>query len=107
AGVVYQGDQGNRLLQIGPTQRVADSDSGFDLFVKIAEGNGTFVTDATSTNAGNGVIAGGSVSNLAQWVPDTYTITFTPTATAYEVRDSGNNLVSSGTYKPDSTISFR
>src|ERR1044071_7784334 len=32
--VSYFGDQGNRLLQIGPNQRVADGHSGYDVFVR-------------------------------------------------------------------------
>lgn len=38
----YQGDQGQRLLQISPTRQVATSDSGFNLFVDLPySGGGT------------------------------------------------------------------
>jgi flagellar hook-associated protein 3 FlgL len=106
--VAYQADQGNRLLQVGPTQRVADSHSGYDVFMKIPEGNGTFVTDAAPTNTGTGVLAGGSVVNLAAWVPDNYTLRFT-SPTAYEVVDDATptpTVVSTGTYSPGNAISF-
>ena len=106
-GVVYAGDQGNRLLQVGPTQRIADSHSGFDVFMDIPEGNGTFATAVTATNTGSGSISVGSVTNRAAWIPDNYTLTFT-TATNWEVTDGAApaNGVSSGTYTPGASIAF-
>src|SRR3569833_1136720 len=54
AGFNYAGDQGQRLLQIGPTRQIAVSDSGTDVFQSIRNGNGTFVTShniaITNTN---------------------------------------------------------
>lgn len=105
-GTVYQGDQGNRLLQIGPTQKVADSHSGTDVFMSIEGGNGTFSTAATSTNTGSGLITVGTVTDRSAWVPDDYTITFTPTANAYEVRDGLGALVTSGAYTAGTAIAF-
>jgi flagellar hook-associated protein 3 FlgL len=103
--VVYSGDQGSRVLQVGPSQRIADSDSGFSLFMDIPEGNGTFATAARITNAGTGVIDTGTVVAQASWVPDDYSINFT-TATTYEVRNAANALVASGTYAAGSAIAF-
>lgn len=105
--VVYSGDQGARLLQVGPTQRVADSHSGFDVFVNIAQGNGTFFTSATSTNTGSARISVGSVTDPTQWDPDNYTLTFT-TATDWEITDTATpaNVVASGTYNSGDTIAF-
>ncbi|MEO7774846.1 MAG: flagellar hook-associated protein FlgL [Steroidobacteraceae bacterium] len=103
--VTYAGDQGSRVLQVGPSQRIADSDSGFSVFMDIPEGNGTFVTAAPTTNAGTGIIDIGSVVSQASWVPDDYAINFT-SDTAYEVRNSSNALVSSGTYAPGTAITF-
>ena len=105
-GTVYQGDQGNRLLQIGPTQKVADSHSGNDVFMNIEGGNGTFSTAATSTNTGSGLITVGTVTDRSAWVPDDYTITFTPTADVYEVRDGLGALVTSGAYTAGTAIAF-
>ena len=39
---IYNGDQGQRELQVGPSYRVADGDSGADVFQTILNGNGTF-----------------------------------------------------------------
>jgi flagellar hook-associated protein 3 FlgL len=106
--VSYAGDQGNRLLQVGPSQRVADSHSGFDAFMNISEGNGTFVVDASSNNDGTGSITSGSVSDLSAWQPgDDYTLRFL-TPSTWEVVDSANVQVTTGTFTGETdTISFR
>ena len=106
AGIVYRGDTGGRKIQIGPDQSVADGHSGFAAFVDIREGNGTFITSASSASTGTGVISAGSLFDPAAWVADDYTISFT-SPTAYEVRDSANALVSSGTYASAGEIQFR
>lgn len=106
--VTYSGDQGARLLQVGATQRVADSHSGFDVFMKIPSGNGTFDTGVNAANTGSGAIDVGSVTNAAAWVPDNYTLTFT-TATDWEITDTATptpNVVGSGTYSAGATITF-
>ncbi|MBI5041909.1 MAG: flagellar hook-associated protein FlgL [Gammaproteobacteria bacterium] len=38
----YAGDQGQRQLQIGPGRQVADSDSGLDVFMKVADPAGGY-----------------------------------------------------------------
>ena len=104
--VVYAGDQGARVLQVGPTQRIADSHSGFDLFMNIPEGNGTFYTRASAANTGNGSINVGSVTNPAAWVRDDYTLTFTA-ADTWEITDTATptpNVVASGAYTPGDAI---
>ncbi len=97
SAVSYFGDQGNRMLQVSSTQRVADSHSGYEVFMAIPEGNGTFVTGIGGTNTGSGAVASGSVANASQWIPDDYTITFT-SADAWQVTDSNGAVVTTGTY---------
>ena len=65
--VVYNGDQGQRLIQISASRQIAVSDAGADVFQRIAAGNGTFVTQAGGANTGNGVIDTGTVLNAANW----------------------------------------
>jgi flagellar hook-associated protein 3 FlgL len=105
--VAYVADQGSRQLQITSTQRVADSHSGFDVFMDIPEGNGTFATSAAATNTGTGSIDVGSVADRAAWVPDNYTITFT-SPTAYEITDGATpaNVVATGAYTSGAPIEF-
>lgn len=48
-GFTYQGDQGGRALQIGPTRQVAISDSGTDVFMKIPAASGSGYENVFST----------------------------------------------------------
>jgi flagellar hook-associated protein 3 FlgL len=101
----YFGDQGNRALQIGPDQRIIDGHSGSDVFMAVTEGNGTFVTTATAGNAGNGVIAGGTLVDPTQWAPGDYTLRFTSATGDYEILQ-GATVVATGAYTENSAISF-
>ena len=103
--VAYFGDQGNRMLQIGPDQRVVDGHSGSDVFMAITEGNGAFVTTATAGNAGTGVIASGTLVDPAQWAPGDYTLRFTSATGDYEILE-GATVVATGTYTENSAITF-
>lgn len=104
--VVYNGDQGQRSLQISDTRFVAINDSGSDVFQKIPQGNGTFTLAANPANTGSGLLGAGTVVNPPAWVRDTYHINFLTPAT-FEVRDSANVLVSSGNFTAGQSISFR
>jgi flagellar hook-associated protein 3 FlgL len=104
--VVYNGDQGQRTLQISDSRFVAINDSGSEVFQKIPQGNGTFVLAVNPANTGTGVLGDSSVTNPAAWVRDTYTVRFLA-PTTYEVRDSANVLVSSGTFTSGQSIAFR
>lgn len=109
SGVVYSGDQGNRVLQTGPTQRVADGHSGFEVFQNVQQGNGTFYTGVTGTNTGTGSITTGSVITPGSWVSDTYTITFTAPDT-YQISGAVSGVVvpaAAGNYVSGNAIAFR
>ena len=103
--VSYQGDQGQRLLQVGESRFIADVEAGLEVFALIKNGNGTFALNAAGTNTGTGILGAGTVLDAALFVPDTYSINFINT-TDYEVRDSGGGLVTAGTYAPGDTIGF-
>jgi flagellar hook-associated protein 3 FlgL len=106
--VDYNGDQGQRFVQISPTTQVATGDSGADAFLAIVNGNGRFATAAAATNSGNGIIDTGSVNGT--FVPDTYTISFTqllPTdPLTYTVTGAVSGVVASGTYVDGATLAF-
>jgi len=74
--VAYQGDQGQRHLQIGAANQVAVGDSGSDVFMAVPEGNGTFVVKPDAGNTGSGVVGAGSVSDYNQWTGHDYTVSF-------------------------------
>lgn len=71
SGAQYDGDDGERLLQVEASRQLPTNVSGADLFNRIRTGNGTFVTatggNGAGINQGTGVIDQGSVTNLAAW----------------------------------------
>jgi flagellar hook-associated protein 3 FlgL len=103
--VSYQGDAGTRLIQISPNQSVADSDTGATAFMDVAAGNGTFTTAASAQNTGSASIDTGSVTNIGQWVPGNYTLTFT-SPTAYQVTNAAGTVVGTGAYTSGTAIAF-
>jgi flagellar hook-associated protein 3 FlgL len=103
--VSYAGTQGVSQLQISANQRLSGGDAGSAVFMNIPAGNGTFTTTAANGNTGTASIDTGSVTNPAAWVPDTYTITFT-SPTQYQVTNSANATVATGTYSDGGTIAF-
>jgi flagellar hook-associated protein 3 FlgL len=105
AGVVYNGDSGQRQLQLSDNRLVAVNDSGSALFQNIANGNGTFALAMGSANTGSLILGRGSVTDATAFVPDTYAIDFL-TPSDYEVRDSGGALVASGTYADGEALAF-
>jgi len=100
--VVYQGDEGQRLLQIGATRRVAINDSGNAVFMAVREGDGRVVAAAAAGNTGSAILGGATVSNEAAWRdpanPREFSIRFhvdsavTPAQTTYDIVDPVNNV---------------
>jgi flagellar hook-associated protein 3 FlgL len=105
-GANYAGDQGQRQVQIAAGQTIADGDNGNGVFNQIKTGNGTFNASAAAGNTGTGVLGASTVQNPAAYDGGTYAINFTA-ANTYEVRDSANALVTSGTYTDGQSIAFR
>lgn len=96
AGVyTYNGDQGVRMTQVGPSRQIAETDSGYEVFMNIKDGNGTYTTAPTATNSGTGIITVGTVTDSAAWVPDTYEVNFQTDSNGnleyYVVQDPGGN----------------
>ncbi|HEV7816578.1 MAG TPA: flagellar hook-associated protein FlgL, partial [Janthinobacterium sp.] len=110
-GATYQGDQGQRTLQVGSNRTIPVSDPGSAVFDSNLTGNGTFTVSADpgdlasgGINPGNvgrggsGVIDPGSVSDKSLLTGDTYTINFqvtpadpttnTAAVTTYTVTDA-------------------
>ncbi|MGB5352629.1 MAG: flagellar hook-associated protein FlgL [Woeseia sp.] len=102
----YNGDQGQRLIQIGEDRQIADGDSGAAVFFSVKAGNGTFATRASAGNSGLGQLGVGSVTDFAQYDQDVYTVRFT-TENSYDVLDSGGAVVTSSAFTPGDTIGFR
>lgn len=105
--VSYAGAGQVRQVQISEDQRISAGDTGSSVFMNLKGGNGTFTTAAGAGNTGTASIGPGTVTNPSQWVPDTYTITFTD-ATDYKVTNGSGATVTTGTYDATTggTISF-
>jgi flagellar hook-associated protein 3 FlgL len=107
-GVSYLGDQGQRMVAAGPGLQVATGDPGSAVFMDIPTGNGTFAVGAAAGNTGGAIAGASSVSDASAWDGGSYQVVFTA-LNAYEVRDSGGAVVSSGAYDPEKggTIAFK
>ncbi|MCX7195706.1 MAG: flagellar hook-associated protein FlgL [Proteobacteria bacterium] len=90
AGVQYQTDDGQRMIQVSSSRQLAASDSGADIFMRIKNGNGTFTTQAAPANVGSGIVSSGAVTNPALLTGNNYQVTFTVTAgvTTYGVTNT-------------------
>ena len=101
--VAYFGDQGQRQIQISPSRALPVSDSGRDIFQRIKEGNGSFVTEPPSSplNTGTGIISPGSVLDPVKWktagqngLPANFSLNFhvdnavIPAVTTYDIVDN-------------------
>ncbi len=106
-GATYNGDQGQRQVEIATGQTVPDSDNGTRCSRPSRTVTARSPRPHAAGNTGTGVIGATKVSNPATYAAGNgiYTINFTA-ADTYEVRDSANALVSTGTYADGDTISF-
>jgi len=101
----YDGDQGQRKVQIAASRQIPISDSGADIFVKIKDGNSVFTTAMGTNNGGpntgTGVISPGVVADPVKWAnptnTDRYSVKFhvvpdpadaSKTLTSYDIIDS-------------------
>ena len=81
AGVQYAGDDGQRLIQVSASRQMPVSESGAETFMRVRQGNGTFVVSANAANTGSGAHDLGSVRDPSLLTGDDYRIDFTVTGT--------------------------
>lgn len=74
---LYNGDDTERELQIGPDFKMTQADPGSEVFMRVTEGNGRFFTDYNPANTGAGKINEGQISNITLLTDHDYTITYT------------------------------
>ncbi|MBT9460710.1 MAG: flagellar hook-associated protein FlgL [Rugosibacter sp.] len=111
--IVYQGDEGQRTLQVSPGRLLEVSDSGVDVFLRIRDGNGYFAADYASSNTGAGAIAVTTVTDPSAWTASAtknVAINFTVTGpvTTYDLVNTatGNSLLT-GAAAPAPTVNQR
>jgi flagellar hook-associated protein 3 FlgL len=113
-GAAYQGDQGQRVLQVGSARKMPISESGSAVFEANATGNGTFVAQPAAANTGSGIISPGAVSDRTKLTGHDYSIAFSvtgsPAATTYTVTDNSTSpasaVLSNQPYTAGASISF-
>ncbi len=98
-GYVYNGDDGQRRLQVGPDFYIPNGDAGSDVFMRIRNGNKVFSTEYNPANTGNGTIDGGRVADIAAYTSHDYTISF-PAAGQVLVTDDTLGAPVAGFPKP-------
>ena len=108
AGYTYQGDQGQRFLQISEDTQIAVRNNGEEIFSGALNGDGRFILETPASNQGNALV---KMSSTSSAVSDDYTLSFAAPAVegdplTYEVRDSSNVLRASGNYGDGASISF-
>jgi flagellar hook-associated protein 3 FlgL len=107
AAAQYNGDQGERELQIAATRRVQVGDSGDRVFMRMPGGNGRFSVSAVSANTGTGVLAGGRVTDPTAYTGDAYSVRFTAAGTFDVVNDTlGVTVLAAQSYSPGASIAF-
>jgi flagellar hook-associated protein 3 FlgL len=109
AGVtVFNGDSGQRHLQLGESTQIAVRDSGAKIFMQIPAGNGSYSIAAGTGNTGTAVAGEGTVTGT--FVRDDYTVSFIQATPAdpvtYEVTDSSAAVIASGAYSAGDVITF-
>ena len=106
--VSYQGDQGQRFLQVAQGSQVAVGNSGDSIFQRIRSGDGNVQVVSSPANTGTAVV--GAFGLNGSFVSDTYTVTFTQAVSTdpitYTVTDGGAATVATGTYNEGDSIAF-
>lgn len=105
--VVYNGDEGQRSLQVSETRQVAVDNPGSEVFLQLA--SATALNELASvTNTGTGIMAPANVIDASIYVPGDYEIRFTAPG-IYDVFDvtNGVNIVTGAAYTDSANIDFQ
>jgi flagellar hook-associated protein 3 FlgL len=108
SGAAYNGDDGQRFMQVSANVQIAASNSGSDVFMSAAAGNGSFDYRGSAGNTGTATVI--STSAAANYVPETYTLAFIKANPAdpitYTVTGDATGQVATGNYTEDGAITF-
>ena len=108
SGAAYNGDDGQRFMQVSANVQIAASNSGSDVFMSAAAGNGSFDYRGSAGNTGTATVT--STSAAANYVPETYTLAFIKANPAdpitYTVTGDISGQVATGNYTEDGAITF-
>ncbi len=101
----YFGSDSSTSMEVSLGRTISTGDSGSDVFMRIRNGNGDFVTNADPANTGTGVITAGDVIDSSQFTGENYLISFT-SATAYDVvnTDTGSIVATAQPYNTGTSV---
>jgi len=105
--VVYNGDEGQRFLQVSETRQIAIDTPGSEVFLQLA--SATALNELASVaNTGTGIMAPAHVFDASVYVPGDYEIRFTAPG-VYDVFDvtNGVNIVTGAVYTDSTNIDFQ
>jgi flagellar hook-associated protein 3 FlgL len=112
-GVTYNGDSGQRLVQVGGTRQIAVGDPGSSVFMSVPSVGSAAVPAGSSSNTGTGTIGPVTVTNSAASTNnDNYSIAFSNTSGTlqYTVTDNSQpgpgNVVGPTNYTAGTAISL-
>ena len=107
ADFVYQGDQGQRLLQVSEDTQLAVRDNGADVFQGMSTGDGRFLLETPVSNTGDGLV---KMSSTIDAISDNYTMVFVQANAddpiTYSVTGAASGVVATGTYQSGEAIAF-
>ncbi|MFT4561021.1 MAG: flagellar hook-associated protein 3 FlgL [Gammaproteobacteria bacterium] len=104
---IYNGDQTTRDIKISEFRTVAEGFTGYDAFMSIRNGNGTYVTDLSAANTGSGQIVPGGVVDQTSYQAHDFRVSFT-SPTSFDVIDdtTAATVLSAQPYVDGTAISF-
>lgn len=107
-GATYNGDDGQRFMQVSANVQIASSNPGSEVFMSAAAGNGSFDYRGAAANAGTAVVT--TTAAAANYVPETYTLAFIQANAVdpitYTVTGDTSGQVATGNYTESAAITF-
>ena len=102
-GATYNGDQGQRQLQVASGRQIDVSVAGSAVFDSGMTGNGSFVTASNPANDSSVAISAGSVVDPTKLTGDSYEINFID-AGNYKIKNTSTGVESQSAYKSGEPI---
>jgi flagellar hook-associated protein 3 FlgL len=110
AGASYQGDTGERMLEVAEGRTLAISASGARIFDRVPSGNGRIAVSAAPGNGGSAIHDGGAIADPAALTGQRYRVQFTVAgaSTTYDVLNltTATTIVSGASYASGAAIQF-
>ena len=104
--VVYNGDEGQRSMQISESRQITVDNPGREIFMELE--SATALNESVVTSTGTAIMAPAHVFDASVYVPGTYEIRFTAPG-LYDVFDvtNGVNIVTNAVYTDSANIDFQ